>query len=234
MSTANMYASRTCLIIAAHPDDEILGVGGTAARHVRNGGRVEVLIVAEGATSRTASRDTAASAGELDALRSAARLAAAELGTQPPRFLGLPDNRLDSLDLLDLVKAIDAVVHEVQPDVVYTHHAGDLNIDHGLVQRAVLTACRPLPSSTIRAIYGFETVSSTEWGRGEAFVPSRYVAVRDEMPAKMAALRHYKDEMRPFPNARSLEAVEALARVRGAQAGVMAAEAFTVLLEVER
>jgi N-acetylglucosamine malate deacetylase 1 len=226
--------SSTCLIIAAHPDDEILGVGGTAARHVRGGGRVEVLIVAEGATSRTAARDTVASAGELDALRKAARQAAAELGTQPPRFMGLPDNRLDSLDLLDLVKAIEAVVNDVCPDVVYTHHAGDLNSDHGLVQRAVLTACRPLPGTKIRAIYGFETVSSTEWGRGEAFVPTRYVAVEGEMPAKLAALRHYKGEMRPFPHARSLEAVEALARLRGAQAGVAAAEAFTVLLEVER
>jgi LmbE family N-acetylglucosaminyl deacetylase len=222
------------LVVAAHPDDEILGVGGTAARHVRGGDRVDVLIVAEGATSRTAVRDTATSARELDALRQAAHKAAGELGTRAPRFLGLPDNRLDSVDLLDLVKAVEAVIDDVRPDVVYTHHAGDLNVDHGLVQRAVLTACRPLPGSTFRAIYGFETVSSTEWGRGEAFAPTRYVAIENEMAAKLAALKHYQVEMRPFPHARSLEAVEALARVRGAQAGVAAAEAFTVLLEVER
>ncbi len=224
----------TIMIVAAHPDDEILGVGGTAARHVRNGDRVEVLIVAEGATSRTALRDTISTADELSVLRESARRAAVELGTRPPRFLGLPDNRLDSLDLLDLVKAVDAVVTEVQPDIVYTHHAGDLNIDHGLVQRAVLTACRPLPGAKIKAIYGFETMSSTEWGSGNAFTPTRFVTIADQMPAKMAALGHYKVEMRPFPHARSLEAVEALARLRGAQAGVIAAEAFTVLLEVER
>ncbi len=226
--------AQTILIIAAHPDDEILGVGGTAARHARSGDRVEVLIVAEGATSRTATRDVTASAGDLDALRQAARQAAAELGTQPPRFLGLPDNRLDSLDLLDVVKAIEGVVGEIRPDVIYTHHAGDLNVDHGIVQRAVLTACRPMPGGNIRAIYAFETVSSTEWGRGVPFAPTRYVAIANELPAKLAALRHYTSEMRPFPHARSLEAVEALARVRGAQAGVPAAEAFMVLLEVER
>jgi N-acetylglucosamine malate deacetylase 1 len=226
-----MTEPKTILIVAAHPDDEILGVGGTVARHVREGDRVHSLILAEGSTSRSGSRDSTAHGAAIEALKEAARAAADCLGAQPPRFAGLPDNRMDRLDLLDVVKEVEAVVEEIAPQVVYTHHGGDLNLDHRIAHQAVLTACRPLPGATVEAIYCFETVSSTEWATpeiGQPFVPNHFVDISGDLDRKLLALRCYAQEMRPFPHARSFETVEHLARLRGGFVGFGAAEAFSV------
>lgn len=225
------------LVIAAHPDDEVLGVGGVIARHADAGDVVHILIVAEGATSRQDSRDAAAAADELATLRRAAATAAAVLGAQPPRFCGLPDNRLDGLDLLDVIKPIEAVVAELRPAVVYTHHGGDLNVDHRVVHAAVMTACRPLSDDAARAIYTFETLSSSEWSSPEqqpAFRPQRFVDITATLKRKLVALQCYDAEMRPFPHPRSLHAVEALAALRGSTICASAAEAFGVVREVVR
>ncbi|MBP2316062.1 PIG-L deacetylase family protein [Azospirillum soli] len=224
--------SETVLIIAAHPDDEVLGVGGTAARHASQGDDVHVLIMAEGVTSRSTIRNVEQHDANLSDLRQSAATAAGLLGTRPPRFTTLPDNRMDSLDLLDVVKQIETHVSEIRPTIVYTHHGGDLNVDHLIVHRATLTACRPLPGHVLRAIYTFETLSSTEWGSpdsGTPFQPTHFVNVSGTLAQKITALRCYEAEMRPFPHARSLEAVQALARLRGAQSGLAAAEAFGVI-----
>ncbi|HVY59176.1 MAG TPA: PIG-L family deacetylase [Xanthobacteraceae bacterium] len=227
--------SERVLVVAAHPDDEILGVGGTLARHAAEGASVDVLIMAEGATSRDRVRDPAARTDDLSALRDAARKAAEILGLRPPRFAGLPDNRMDSLELLDVVKLIEKVVSEVRPDVVYTHHAHDLNIDHRITHEAVLTACRPLPGAPVSAIYAYETVSSTEWGvGGNCFEPTHFVEITTQLERKIAALEAYALEMRPAPHARSIETVRALAKVRGSSVGVAAAEAFMVVRQVRR
>lgn len=230
-----MSEQRRVLVVAAHPDDEILGCGGAVARHVAEGDEAHVLILAEGATSRDEKRDAAARAGDMAVLREAAAGAARAVGSLPPRFGGLPDNRMDGLEMLDVVKRVEAVVAEVQPQIVYTHHGGDLNIDHLVTHRAALTACRALPGASVRAIYAFETVSSTEWGSsscGGPFLPQRYVDISRHLDAKMRAVDAYAPEMRPFPHARSSRAVVALARIRGAEAGVEAAEAFMVIREL--
>jgi N-acetylglucosamine malate deacetylase 1 len=224
--------SEIVLIVAAHPDDEVLGVGGTAARHADVGDDVHVLIMAEGATSRAPQRRQEEHVLELSALQRAANAAAAILGTRPPIFAALPDNRLDSLDLLDVVKEVEGVIASLRPAIVYTHHGGDLNIDHVVTHRATLTACRPLPGQTVRALYTFETVSSSEWGSSDQdapFRPLHFVDIGPALDRKMAALRCYEAEMRPFPHARSHQAVEALTRLRGAQTGLIAAEGFGVI-----
>lgn len=235
MSTDSAETPRVVLAVAAHPDDEILGCGGTLARHAAEGDTVHILIVAEGATSRDARRDPHGREPELAALKAAASCAADAIGAEEPRMLGLPDNRLDGLPLLDVVKPIEAIVEAVKPAIVYTHHAGDLNVDHRIVHQAVVTACRPLPDSPVRAIYAFETVSSTEWqSGGDPFRPRRWVDIEPYLERKLLALDAYAAEMRPFPHARSREAVEALARIRGAAAGLKAAECFMVVREVVR
>lgn len=223
------------LVVAAHPDDEILGCGATMARHAAEGDRVQALILAAGVTARGEPRDAPASAADIEALRNSARAAAKEIGAQPPRFEGLPDNRLDGLDRLDIIKRVEAAVTEFEPDLVYTHFGGDLNIDHRITSEAVLTACRPLPESGIRAVYAVETVSSTEWALaspGTGFQPTHFVDVTAYLQHKRAALACYDAEMRAFPHARSIVAVEALARWRGASVGREAAEAFMLLREV--
>jgi len=217
---------KTVLIVAAHPDDEILGCGGTIASHVERGDTVEILILAQGATSREREDNT----GVL-ALQAAASQAARILGAQPPRFGGLPDNRMDSVDLLDIVQVVESCLEEVEPAVVYTHHGADLNIDHRLCHQAVLTACRPIAGQTVRSIYAFETVSSTEWQPADqsSFTPTLFVDVTRHMASKVRALEVYASEMRPFPHPRSTENVKALAALRGSASGLMAAEAFSVI-----
>jgi len=225
---------KTVLVVAAHPDDEVLGCGGTIARHAAAKDEVHILILAEGATSRDADRRVADRRVEIERLRGAARRAAKALGARPPIFGGLPDNRMDSLDLLDVVKIVETTVARVRPTILYLHHAADLNVDHRIAHQAGLTACRPLPGSTVGAIRAFETPSSTEWaGPAALFRPSQFVGIARYWKAKLAALEAYGAEMRDYPHARSIEAIEALARWRGASAGLPMAEAFEVVRAIE-
>jgi LmbE family N-acetylglucosaminyl deacetylase len=221
------------LVVAAHPDDELLGVGGTLARHGATGDEVHILILAEGFTSRTAMRNASGSAAEIAALMDAARGAARVVGAREPRFAGFPDNRMDEVALLDVVKCVEQSLAELRPSIVYTHYAGDLNIDHRIACQSVVTACRPLPGASVRAIYAFETLSSTEWAAPlePVFAPNRFVDIGAYLDVKLRALDFYRGEMRAFPHPRSREAVTALAHDRGASIGVEAAEAFMVLRE---
>ncbi len=222
------------LVVAAHPDDEVIGCGGTTARHAATDDSVHILILADGVTARAGEESSAA---QVEARAEAARAAARVLGAEPPRFAGFPDNRLDSVPLLDVVKTVEAVVGEVRPSIVYTHHGGDLNVDHRIVHQAVVTACRPLPETPVRSLYAFETVSSTEWAPetlGQSFRPTRFVDIATHLDRKLQALESYTSEMRSFPHPRSRENVVALARHRGACAGIAAAEAFMVIREIVR
>jgi N-acetylglucosamine malate deacetylase 1 len=227
--------SSTILVVAAHPDDEVLGCGGTIARHAEQGDAVQVLIVAEGATSRQQQRDRDQAADELSSLAAAAKAAGAILGAAGVELLDLPDNRLDSLDRLDLIKQIEERISCHQPQVVYVHHAGDVNIDHRRLHEAVVTACRPMPGQSVRRLLSFEVASSTEWqppGSGPVFQPNWFVDISAQWPRKRQALEAYASEMRPWPHARSIDAMEHLARWRGAQVGVEAAEAFCLLRQL--
>jgi LmbE family N-acetylglucosaminyl deacetylase len=228
MNKKGTQANEIVMVVAAHPDDEVLGCGGTLARHAENGDKVHVLILADGETSRQ-------QAGEVSERWACADRAANILGIRLHKILGFPDNQLDKIALLEVVREIELAISQLKPTVVYTHHGGDLNIDHQIACRAVMTACRPLPGSTVNAIYTFETVSSTEWGVPQLdpmFMPVRVVDISDTMQKKMAALQCYDAEMRPFPHARSYEAIEHLARLRGTQSGIKAAEVFGVMRQI--
>ena len=223
------------LVVAAHPDDEVLGCGGTIMRHADAGDHVQVLIAAEGATSRQQHRDRIQAVEHLSLLAKAAQKAGSILGVAGVELLDLPDNRLDSLDLLDLIKQIEERIDRHQPQVVYVHHAGDVNVDHRRLHEAVVTACRPTPGHSVRRLLSFEVASSTEWqppGSAPAFQPNWFVDISDQWTRKREALVAYASEMRPSPHARSLEALEHLARWRGAQVGVEAAEAFCLLRQL--
>jgi LmbE family N-acetylglucosaminyl deacetylase len=227
--------SDSVLVVAAHPDDEVLGCGGTIACHADAGDPVQVLIVAEGATSRQQHRDRDQATEQLSGLAQAAQRAGTLLGAQGVELLDLPDNRLDSLDRLDLVKQIEERIARHQPQVVYVHHAGDVNVDHRRLHEAVVTACRPMPGQSVRRLLSFEVASSTEWqppGSAPPFQPNWFVDISAQWLRKRAALAVYASEMRAWPHARSLEALEHLARWRGAQVGVEAAEAFCLLRQL--
>jgi LmbE family N-acetylglucosaminyl deacetylase len=222
--------SRRIAVIAAHPDDEVLGCGATMARHSAGGDEVHVLIVAEGATSRSATRDRLESKDRLSQLAASAHRANELLGTTNLELLEFPDNRMDSVDLLDVVKAIETFLERSKPHTVYTHWPFDLNVDHRIVSEAVQTACRPVPQSMQEQMLFFEVPSSTEWRAiaARSFEPNHFVEVSATLELKRRALAIYAGEMRPWPHPRSLEAVESLARWRGASVGVKAAEAFAL------
>ncbi|SFU02813.1 N-acetylglucosaminyl deacetylase, LmbE family [Pseudovibrio denitrificans] len=226
--------SEVVAAIVAHADDEALGCGGTLAKHVASGDSVYVVFVADGTGSRSEGQSEGALA--LQQRQRAAIDAVSKIGAQSPIFLDLPDNQLDALSLLEVIKTLEPVLTEIDPTIIYTHHGGDLNIDHRTVCQAVMTIFRPMPSSGVKAIYGFETMSSTEWRFDEPrahFTPNRYVDVSNTFEKKVAALRAYDIEMREFPHPRSIKAVEALATYRGATVGCTLAEAFTVLRQVD-
>ena len=219
------------LVIAAHPDDEVLGCGATIARHTQQGDSVHVVLLAEGATSRDKHRDRAQRSNELSKLASAAHRAKDILGCASLALHDFPDNRMDAVDRLDVIKVIEQHIEAFKPEIVYTHHAGDVNIDHRIIHEAVVTACRPIPSHPVRTLLFFEVLSSTEWlvpGSAPAFAPDWFVDVSATLDIKLKACTAYEAEMRPWPHARSLDAVTHLARWRGATIGVEAAEAFVL------
>ncbi len=222
------------LVVAAHPDDEVLGCGGTAARLVAEGNDVHFAILGEGLTSRQADRGST-DANHLATLHRQAHAAASKLGVKDLSLHKLPDNRLDTLPLLDLVKIVEELIERVEPDILYTHHGGDLNIDHGIIHRAVLTATRPTPGQPVKEIYAFEVPSSTEWAfqRLESpFRPNVFIDVARTLDAKIAAMECYESEARNFPHPRSPEGLRAIAMRWGSVAGCRAAEAFELVRSI--
>jgi LmbE family N-acetylglucosaminyl deacetylase len=143
---------------------------------------------------------------------------------------------MDTIPFLDIVQSLEKLIDTIKPSIVFTHHSGDLNIDHRLTHDAVLTACRPTPSSCVREIYSFEVLSSTEWGvfNDNFFIPTKFVDIVDTFDQKMQALHSYNEEMREFPHSRSFESVESLAKLRGSSVGIELAECFQTIRIIEK
>lgn len=224
------------LIIAAHPDDEVLGCGGTIARLVNEGKDVYVAILGEGITSRYSQRDKANKA-DLEALRDCSRNVSDFLGVKKLFQYNFPDNRFDSVPILDIIKTIEKLISDLKPEILYTHHGGDLNIDHSIVHKATVTATRPVPKQTVHEIYAYEVPSSTEWAFGKCydfFQPNVFVDISPNLEKKINALKIYDGEMRSFPHPRSPEALKALAMKWGSTSGLAAAEAFEVIRVIRK
>lgn len=219
--------NRTIVILAAHPDDEVLGCGGTIAKLADEGAIIHVAFLADGVFSRAG--DAGTQQAELAARRAAAQKACDILGVKSVFFGEFPDNRMDTVALLDITKALEELITEHKPEVVFTHHAGDVNIDHRRMHEAVVTACRPQRGHPVKTLLSFEVPSGTEWqlpGSAPVFAPNWFVDISDTLERKLAALDAYAAELRDWPHPRSRQAVEHLARWRGATVGVDAAEAF--------
>jgi LmbE family N-acetylglucosaminyl deacetylase len=222
------------LVVAAHPDDEVLGCGGTMARLAREGHDVFIAILAEGMSSRYANRSEA-DQQQIRHLHERAQQAADMVGAKELILFKFPDNRLDTVPLLEVVKTVEQLVDRVRPETIFTHHPGDLNIDHGIVHRSVLTATRPMTGQCVREVYAFEVPSSTEWSfqRFEpSFRPNVFMDITDSLETKISALTCYDTETRKFPHPRSPEALRAIATRWGSVAGLPAVEAFELVRSV--
>ena len=220
--------NKVVAIIAAHADDEVLGCGGTIARFIKEGCQVHVLLLADGETSRDdldpENYDHAKS------IRNKAALRANEiLGTTSIKMLDFPDNMMDGVILLDVVKEVEAFILNYRPNIVITHFANDVNIDHQITHQAVVVACRPQPDHCVEELLFMEIASSTEWipATGKApFYPNYWIDITEFIDTKMEALNAYEDELRQFPHPRSSEGVKALSTWRGCSVGVASAESF--------
>lgn len=223
------------LVVAAHPDDEVLGCGGTIARHAAAGDEVHVLILGEGLTARERRRDRRKSQAALAALQRSLLAAAEILGVAKVSTRSFPDNCFDTVALLDLIKAVEEEKRRVRPGIVYTHHVDDLNVDHGRVAQAVQTAFRPQPGDLKPTILAFEVPSSTEYQSpltAQPFRPSVYVDISATLAAKCKAMAAYESEVRPYPHPRAPESLEIMARRNGIEVGLEAAERFALVRAV--
>lgn len=220
------------LLVFAHPDDEVLGCGGTVARLVKEGHEAYTLILGEGITSRDHKRNKRLREGELKELKNQALLANSIVGVKEVFFYDLPDNRFDTVPFLDIVKKIEEIKNKIKPSIIFTHFPNDLNIDHRITYQAVITATRPTKDETVREIYSCEILSSTEWNYPLSFNPDVYFDITTTFNSKLEAIKKYASELRDYPHPRSLKGVEVLARYRGMQVGREYAEAFKTVRKV--
>lgn len=219
------------LVVAAHADDEALGCGGTIAAEAEKGSDVTVMFLTNGVGARNVEPSDPAIARRAEASRRSGNI----LGVKGIVQQNFPDNRLDSVPLLDVVKSIESVVAEFQPSVILTHFSGDLNVDHRICHTAVVTATRPQPGHCVSTILAFEVASSTEWAFSPAgFAANYFVDISRQLEKKLKALDAYHEEMRANPHPRSAGSIEALARWRGSTVGCAAAEAFSVVRAIAK
>ena len=224
--------NKKILIVAAHTDDETLGMGGTIARHIKNGDEVFAISMTNGVASRNESSQI-----EVEFRVKASNQAAQKLGFKwlsPEQF---PDNAMDTIPLLDIVKSIENVKYKINPSIIYCNSSADLNIDHRITAEATLTAFRPQHNETWHEIRLFEVPSSTDFGYKaitNSFTPNLYINIADTFNLKIEALKEYDQEIKQYPNSRSYKGLENLAKYRGNQVGLYYAEAFEVIRKIER
>ncbi|MDX3909598.1 MAG: PIG-L family deacetylase [Sphingobium sp.] len=219
---------KRAMVIAPHPDDEVLGCGGTIARLTAMGRAVEVVVVTRGMAPRF---DPA----QAEQVRGEALRAHAALGVSRTRFLDFPAAGLDQIACADLNQAVAAVVGDMRPDTLFLPFVGDLHFDHKLVFDAAMVAARPLGSDYPARVLAYETVSETNWAApyvAPSFQPNVFVDISDHLDTKLEAFRCFESQVRAFPNERSIETLRALAMVRGSCVSCAAAEAFTLIREV--
>ena len=209
------------LIIAAHPDDEILGCGGTIAK-LKETNDINVLFMTNGVSSRGGNKK------DIIKRKKACLNLFKYLSLPTPAFFNFPDNQMDKVPLLKIVKKIEKKIRYLKPETIITHYSHCLNIDHRMTFEAVITACRPINNLSVKKILSFEVQSSTDWAlfKGKNFQPNYFVDISNHIKKKIKLIKFYKDELRNYPHSRSIYSIKSLASIRGVSCGVKYAEAF--------
>jgi LmbE family N-acetylglucosaminyl deacetylase len=232
-----LLRNKKVMIVVAHPDDELLGLGATMNKLIHEMGvKTHVVILGEGITSRSDNRDPVLWKQELETHRKNIDSAQKSIGYHSVSIYQLPDNRFDSVDLLDIIKLIEKEKKAFNPDVIFTHHGGDVNIDHQRTFEAVLTSTRPLESENVKTIITFETPSGTEWRSAadpKHFIPNLFFEVSEKnVDAKIKGMESYEFEKRAYPHPRSPEALKVIAQRWGVVTGKHFAEAFMLIRHI--
>lgn len=214
------------LIIVAHPDDEVLGCFGTVARLIKEGYEAYTLILGEGKTSRDEIRKIENRQKEIKILNTEIQKANDTIGVKKVFVKSFPDNRFDSVDLLDIIKVILKVKNEIKPEIIFTHYEYDLNIDHQITYKAVITAIRPMKDESVKEIYSFEILSSTEWNYPLSFSPNTFFDIDETLDCKIRAMQEYQSELCIYPHPRSLKGIKLNAKYHGMRVGKKYVEAF--------
>jgi N-acetylglucosamine malate deacetylase 1 len=215
------------LVISAHPDDEVLGCGGTLANHYIKGDEIHQIFVSDGEGARLKRGKSLIK--DINSRIKLAKKVAKILGISKTKSLNFEDNQLDKIPLLKIIKKLENEIEKFKPNIIYTHSDIDLNIDHQIVSRAVLTACRPI-KSTVKEINFFEILSSTEWSHKsfKSFNPNYFVDISKTINLKLKAIKVYQKELRNFPHPRSILGVKTLSKYRGMMSGLKEAEGFYI------
>jgi len=192
----DLFVNKRIMLVVAHPDDELLGLGASMNRLIRDfGAIVHVVILGEGITSRADKRDIQAFKEELEVHRSNIMAAANNIGFQSNSIYDFPDNRFDTVALLDIIKVVEKEKKSFSPEIIFTHHGGDVNIDHQRTFEAVITACRPMQDEVTKLIFTFETPSGTEWRASSDprnFIPNFFLSVSESnINAKIKGMECY-------------------------------------------
>ncbi len=222
------------MAIVAHPDDEILGLGGTLVKHHMDGDKIYCLILGEGVTSRKGLKESEKEE-KLEKLKTQTEKAGEIIGFENIHFTDFPDNRFDEVPLLEIIQEVEKYIDKIEPEIIYTHFYDDLNIDHRRTFEAVITATRPFGDYRTKEIYCFETPSSTEWNfknNDNHFDPNYFVDISDSIDEKIEALNCYENEIRDYPHPRSLEAIKTIAKRWGSVVGKKYIEAFELIRKV--
>jgi LmbE family N-acetylglucosaminyl deacetylase len=229
--------NKKILIVVAHPDDELLGLGATMNKLIKEYNvTTHVVILGEGITSRSDERDVKIWKKQLAIHRENIKNAQNAIGYHGTSIHDFPDNRFDSVALLDIIKAIEKEKQHFQPEVIFTHHGGDVNVDHQKTFEAVMTACRPMQDEKAKTIITFETPSGTEWRSPtdpRHFLPNLFISVsKNNIDAKIKGMESYEFERREYPHPRSPEALTIQAQRWGVMVGVIYAEAFCLVRSI--
>ena len=232
------------LVIVAHPDDEVLGMGGTIAKHVDKGDKVRIVYLTTGITSRRNSgyksssvyqvdkKNSALMDKEIQKLKNNALKSCKTLGVKSSNFYDFPDNELDTISRLQIIKTIENEIEKFKPDQIFTNHYGDLNIDHRIIFESCLTACRPIAKQSPQ-LFAFGVISSMEWNFPSSFNPNYFVNISKYIKTKLRAMKSYENELRKSPHPRTLDGITITAQKWGITCGHNYAEAFEIIRIVD-
>ena len=233
------------LVIVAHPDDEVLGMGGTLKKLSNKNHDIKIVFLATGISARRSEKFTNETKYKIDKsltkkmkeqikkLRLDAKTALKILGIKDIEFFNFPDNEMDKISNLEITKTIESIIKKFNPEIIYTHTKNDINVDHRAIFNATITATRPTTKLNVKKVICFEVPSSSEWNFGDTFSPNIFVEIKKELSYKTKAIEAYKTELKKFPHPRSAKALDVIAKRWGTVSGFDAAEAFELIRELD-